>query len=189
MKRIFFLFFILYSLFVASLMPAAAESQTWKVRPGDTLEIISTTLEIPKEEIKKHNPGVLESNLQIGQKLKLPLRSYVESKMLEEELGKKDARIGELEKLSSAVEKKFASAQSQLAWQPIWFWGFWIFFGIIAFIVSGACWIFRQTHPRVFEEPHERSVRDLRESQIRVWSSFPYEEDMQAAAEANGSRH
>ena len=54
MKRIFFLFFILYSLFVASLMPAAAESQTWKVRPGDTLEIISTTLEIPKEEIKKH---------------------------------------------------------------------------------------------------------------------------------------
>ena len=187
MKRIFFLFFILYSLFVASLMPAAAESQTWKVRPGDTLEIISTTLEIPKEEIKKHNPGVLESNLQIGQKLKLPLRSYVESKMLEEELGKKDARIGELEKLGSASEKKFASAQSQLAWYPIWLWGFWICLGILAFIASGAYWIFRQTHPRVFEQPHERSIRDLRESQIRVRSSFPHDEE--SATSRGGQWH
>ena len=175
MKRIFFLFFILYSLFVVSPMPAPAESQSWKVRPGDTLEIIATTLEIPKEEINKHNPGVSESNLQIGQKLKLPLRSYVESKTLEEELGKKDARIGELEKLSSDLEKKSASTESQLAWHPIWFWGFWIFFGIIAFIVSGAYWIFRQTHPRVFEQPHDRSIRDLKESQIRVRSSFPTE--------------
>ena len=115
MERILFLLFILYSLFVALPMSAAAESQTWKVRPGDNLDIIATTLEIPKEEIKKHNPGVLESNLQIGQKLKLPLRSYVESKTLEEELGKKDARIGKLERKNSDSEKKIASAESQLA--------------------------------------------------------------------------
>jgi len=177
MERILFLLFILYSLFVLSPMPAAAESQTWKVRPGDNLDIIATTLEIPKEEIKNHNPGVLESNLQIGQKLKLPLRSYVESKTLEEELGKKDERIGKLEKTSSDLEKKIASAESQLVWQPIWLWGFWISFGIIAFIVSGAYWIFRQTHPRVFEQPHDRSIGDLRESEIRVRSSFPRDEE------------
>src|SRR5438445_13752437 len=112
MKWPLFLTFILYSLFVASPMLAAAESQTWKVRPGDNLDIIATTLEIPKEEIKKHNPGVLESNLQIGQKLKLPLRSYLESKPLEEELGKKDERIGKLESKSSDLEKKIASAES-----------------------------------------------------------------------------
>jgi LysM repeat protein len=104
MERILFLLFILYSLFVLSPMPAAAESQTWKVRPGDNLDIIATTLEIPKEEIKNHNPGVLESNLQIGQKLKLPFRSYVESKTLEEVLGKNDARIGKLVKTSSDLE-------------------------------------------------------------------------------------
>src|SRR5439155_25005904 len=126
MKWPLFLTFILYSLFVASPLPAAAESQTWKVRSGDNLDIIATTLEIPKEEIKNHNPGVLESNLQIGQKLQLPFRSYVESKTLEEELGKKDARIGKLEKTSSDLEKKIASAESQLVWQPIWLWGFWI---------------------------------------------------------------
>ena len=177
MDRIFFLLFFLYSLFVASPMPAAAESQTWKVRPGDNLDIIATTLEIPKEEIKNHNPGVLESNLQIGQKLKLPFRSYVESKTLEEELGKKDARIGKLEKTSSDLEKKIASAESQLRWHPIWLWGFWISFGIIAFIVSGAYWIFRQTHPRVFEQPHERSIRELRESQLQARSSFPHEDE------------
>ena len=171
MERILFLLFILHSLFVLSPMPAAAESQTWKVRPGDNLDIIATTLEIPKEEIKNHNPGVLESNLQIGQKLKLPFRSYVESKTLEEELGKKDARIGKLEKTSSDLEKKIASAESQLRWHPIWLWGFWISFGIIAFIVSGAYWIFRQMHPQVFEQPHDRSIRDLRESQIRVRSN------------------
>ena len=176
MERILFLLFILYSLFVASPMPAAAESQTWKVRPGDNLDIIATTLEIPKEEITKQNSGVLESNLQIGQKLKLPFRSYVEGKTLEEELGKKDARIGKLEKTSSDLEKKIASAESQLAWHPIWLWGFWISFGIIAFIVSGAYWIFRQMHPQVFEQPHDRSIRDLRESQRRARSSFSYEE-------------
>ena len=176
MQRILFLLFILYSPFVVSTMPAAAESQTWKVRPGDNLDIIATTLEIPKEEIKKHNPGVLESNFQIGQKLKLPLRSYLESKPLEEELGKKDERSGKLESKSSDLEKKIASAESQLAWQPIWLWGFWICFGIIAFIVSGAYWIFRQTHPRVFEQPHDRSIRDLKESQMRV-RSFPHEEE------------
>ena len=177
MERILFLLFILYSLFVASPMTAAGESQTWKVRPGDNLETIATTLEIPKEEIKKHNPGVLESNLQIGQKLKLPLRSYVEGKTLEEELGKKDGRIGKLERKSSDLEKKIASAESQLAWHPIWLWGFWISFGILAFIVSGAYWIFRQTHPQVFEQPHDRSIRDLRESKIRARSSFPHDEE------------
>jgi LysM repeat protein len=176
MERILFLLFIFYSLFVASPLLAAAGSQTWKVRPGDNLEIIATTLEIPKEKIKDHNPGVLENNLQIGQKLKLPLRSYVESKTVEEELGKKDARIGVLEKTSSELEAQIVSAESQLAWHPIWLWGFWIWFGIIAFIASGAYWIFRQTHPRVFEQPHDRSIRDLRKSQTRVRSSFPQDE-------------
>src|SRR6266568_9282740 len=176
MKWPLFLTFILYSLFVASLLPAAAESQTWKVRPGDNLDIIATTLEIPKEEIKKHNPGVLESNLQIGQKLKLPLHSYVESKTLEEELSKKDERIGKFERKNGDLEKKIASAESQLRWHPLWLWGFWICFGIIAFIVSGTYWIFRQTHPRVFEQPHDRSIRDLKESQMRV-RSFPHEEE------------
>jgi LysM repeat protein len=175
MKTIF-LSFIFYALFVASPMAAAAESQTWKVRPGDSLDVIATTLEIPREEIKTHNPGVLENNLQVGQKLKLPLRSYLESKTLEEELGKKDERIGKLESKTSDLEKKIARAESQLHWQPIWLWGFWICFSIIAFIASGAYWIFRQTHPRVFEQPHDRSIKDLRESQIRVRSSFPYEE-------------
>jgi hypothetical protein len=118
----------------------------------------------------------LENNLQIGQKLKLPLRSYLESKTLEEELGKKDARIGVLEKTSSELEAQIVSAESQLAWHPIWLWGFWICFGIIAFIASGAYWIFRQTHPRVFEQPHDRSIRDLRKSQTRVRSSFPQDE-------------
>jgi hypothetical protein len=177
MKRTLFLSFFLYCLFVVSPMPVAAESQTWKVRPGDNLDIIATTLEIHREEIKTHNPGVLGNNLQIGQKLKLPFRSYLESKTLEEELGKKDERIGKLESKSSDLEKKIASAESQLRWQPIWLWGFWICFGIIAFIASGAYWIFRQTHPRVFEQPHDRSIKDLRESQIRARSSFPYEED------------
>jgi LysM repeat protein len=177
MDRILFRLFILSFLFVASPMLAAAGSQTWKVRPGDNLDIIAMTLEIPKEEIKNHNPGVLENNLQIGQKLKLPLRSYVESRTLEEELGKKDARIGKLENKSSDLEKQIASAESRLAWQPIWLWGFWICFGIVAFIASGAYWIFRQTHPRVFEQPHDRSIRDLRESQTRVRSSFPHDEE------------
>jgi hypothetical protein len=170
LKRTLFHFFILYSLFVASPMPAAAESQTWKVRPGDNLDIIATTLEIPREEIKKHNPGVLESNLQIDQKLKLPLRSYLESKTLEEELGKKDDRIGELERKSGDLEKKMVSAESQLRWHPIWLWGFWICFGIIEFIASGAYWILRRSQPRVFELPHDRSIRDLCEREIRELS-------------------
>jgi len=176
MDRIFFLLFFLYSLFAVSPLSTAAERQTWKVRAGDNLDIISTTLEIPKEEIKTHNPGVLESNLQIGQKLKLPLRSYGESKTLEQELSEKNERIGKLERQTGDLEKKIASAESQLSWHPIWFLGFWICFGIIAFIVSGAYWIFRQTHPRVFEQPHDRSIRDLKESQMRV-RSFPHEEE------------
>lgn len=175
MERILFLLFILYSLFVASLMPAAAENQTWKIRPGDNLDIITSTLGIPKEEIKKQNPGVLESNLQIDEKLKLPLRSYVETKTLGEELGKKDGRIGELEKRNDELENKIASAESQLRWHPVWLWGFWICFGIIAFVVSGAYLIFRQTHPRVFEQPHDRSIRDLRESEKRLRLSFEEE--------------
>jgi len=177
MERVIFLLFILQSLFVAAPMLAAAEIQAWKVRPGDNLDIIAATLEIPKEEIKKHNPDVSETNLQVGRKLKLPLSSYGESKTLEEQLGKKDKRIEALEKKTSDLEKQVASAESQLRWQPIWFWGFWLCFGIIAFIASGAYWIFRQTHPQVIEQSHERSIRDLRESQVRVRSSFPYEED------------
>jgi hypothetical protein len=167
---------ILYFLLQSSVIPASAETQTWKVRPGDSLETIATTLDIPKEEIKRQNPGVLESNLQVGRKLKLPLRSYAESKALEEELGKKDARIGELESKGSDLAKKITSAESQLRWQPIWFWGFWICFGIIAFIACGVYWIFCQTHPRVFDQPHDRSIRDLRESQTRLRSSF-YDEE------------
>jgi LysM repeat protein len=176
METRIFLLVILYFLFQSSVMPAAAETQTWKVRPGDNLETIATTLDISKEEIKRQNPGVLESNLQVGRKLKLPLRSYAETKGLEEELGKKDARIGELESKGSDLAKKITSAESQLRWQPIWFWGFWICFGIIAFIACGVYWIFRQTHPRVFEQPHDRSIRDLKESQTRLRSSF-YDEE------------
>ena len=175
MERILFFLFLLYSLFVASAL-SAAESQTWMVRSGDNLDIIATTLEIPREEIKNQNPGILENNLQIGQKLKLPLRSYLESNTLEQELSKKNERIRQLESKSRDLEKKIASAESQLLWHPLWLWGFWICFGIIAFIASGAYWIFRETHPRVFEQPHDRSVRDLSESQSRLRSSFPYEE-------------
>ena len=75
MERIIFFLFILFSLLVASSRSAGAESQTWKVQLGQNLDVIAATLEIPKEEIKKHNQGILETNLQIGQKLKLPLRS------------------------------------------------------------------------------------------------------------------
>ncbi len=167
-----FLLLIYYSLFLAVPARAAAESQTWKVRPGDGLDIIAATLEIPKEEIRKLNPGILEGNLQVGQQLKLPLRPYAEGKALQEELSRKDARIGDLEKRNSDLEKRVANAESQLAWYPIWLWGFWTCFGIISFIISGAYWIFRQTHPRVFREPHERSIKDLRQSQLRMRSSF-----------------
>ena len=177
MERIIFLLFLLYSLLIASHSSMAAESQTWKVRPGDNLDIIATTLEIPKEAVKKMNPGILETNLHIGQKLKLPLRPYVEGKALEEELKKKDSRIEMLESKSGDLEEKFARAEVQLAWYPIWLWGFWIFFGIVGFIAAGLYWICRQTHPRVLERAHDRSVRDLRESQIRVRSSFPLDEE------------
>jgi hypothetical protein len=177
MERIPFFLFIIYSLFIASAMPAAAESQTWKVRPGDTFDVIAMTLEIPKEEIKKYNPGVLESNLQIGQKLKLPLRSYAATKTLEEQLVKNDESIAKLERNRGELEEKIANAESQLRWQPIWLWGFWICFSIVAFILSGAYWIFRQTHPRVFEQPHKRSISDLKESQIRLRPSFPHGEE------------
>jgi hypothetical protein len=130
----------------------------------------------------------LESSLQIGRKLKLPLRSHIESKALEEELGKKDAALKEelrkrdaamarLERANGDLEKQITMAESQLGWQPVWFWGFWIFVAVFAFIVAGASWIFRQTHPRVFEQPRGRSIRDLRESQIRLRSSFPHEEE------------
>jgi hypothetical protein len=78
---------------------------------------------------------------------------------------------------NSDLAKKVASAESQLGWHALWFWGFWIYFGIIAFIVSSAYWIFRQTHPKVLEQPHDRSIRDLRESQMRARSSFPRGEE------------
>ena len=176
MKRSLFVLFIFPSLFVLLPSLALAGSQTWKVQPGDHLDVVSTTLDIPKEEIRKHNPGVLENNLQIGQQLKLPLRSFAESKALEERLTIQDARIRELEKGTVDLERQIATAQSRLVWHPIWLWGFWISFGVIALIASGAYWLFRQTHPQVFEEPHERSVRDLRQSQVRV-RSFPYDEE------------
>jgi len=166
----FFLFVVCF-LFLVSPTIAAAENQTWTVRPGDNLEIISTTLEIPKEEIKKSNPDVLETNLQIGQKLKLPFVSFAESKRLERVLREREARIVQLESDSGGLEKKVASAEAQLFWYPVWLWGFWFCFAIISFIVGGAYWIFRQTHPRVFDEQHERSIIDLKDSQTRR-SSF-----------------
>jgi LysM repeat protein len=174
MKSILFLSFIFYSLSVTCATPA--ENQTWKVRPGDTFDIIATTLEIPGEEIQKLNPGVSENTLQIGQKLKLPLRSYLENTTLEKELGKTHERIAIFERDSSELERRIANAESQLFWYPLWFWGFWICFGIVAFIVCGAYWIFRETHPRVFEQSHDRSIKDLRESQTRMRSTFPDEE-------------
>jgi LysM repeat protein len=177
MRRAHFLLVVVCSLFVAAPLLATPGSQTWKVRPGDSLETIATTLEIPQEEIKNHNPGVMENNLQIGQRLKLPLRSYAESKTLEEELRKKDTRIVMLEEKSGALEERVTRAEAQLTWQPIWLWGFWLCFGVLAFIAAGAYWIFRETHPRVFDEPHDRSIRDLRQSQTRVRSSFPQEEE------------
>jgi LysM repeat protein len=121
MERIILLLFILQSLFVAAPRLAAAESQAWKVRPGDNLDIIAATLEIPKEEIQKHNPEISETNLPVGQKLKLPLRSFAESKTLEEQLGKKDERIGALERKTSDLEKPVASAELSCAGIPFAF--------------------------------------------------------------------
>lgn len=172
-----FFLFVVCALFVASPTLATAENSIWNVRPGDNLELISATLEIPKEEIKKQNPGISETNLQIGQKLKLPFVSYAESKRLEHMLNEKEARIGELQNKSGDLEKTVESTHAQLFWYPVWFWGFWICFIVIAFIVAFAYWIFRQTHPRVFDPPHERSITDLKESQTRVRSSFSYDEE------------
>ncbi|HWP60743.1 MAG TPA: LysM domain-containing protein [Candidatus Acidoferrales bacterium] len=170
-----FLISVVSALLAAS--PAAAEYQTWKLRPGDNLDAIAATLDIPAEDIKKHNPGIVENSLQIGQKLKLPLRAYAESEALEQELRTKDRRIAQLESKTAYLEEQIARAQSQLRWHPLWFWGFWICFGILAFLFAGAYWMIRQTHPRVLEQPRERTIRDLRESQIRARSSVPYEED------------
>ena len=177
MDRNLFRLSVLSLLFIAGPAIAAGGNQTWKVRPGDNFESITMALEIPREEIKRQNPGVSESNLQIGQKLKLPLHSYAESKVLQEELDKRAARIGRLERASSELENRVASAEAQLLWHPVWLWGFWICFGIIAFIICGAYWIFRATHPRVFEQPHERSIRDLQQSQTRVRSTFPQQDE------------
>lgn len=175
MKSVLCLLFVLCSFSVAASAPAP-QSQTWKLRPGDTLETISTTLEIPIEEIRKYNAGVVATHLQVGHRLKLPLRSYPETRALEQEVARKSAQIRTLEIKASGLEKKIASAESQLRWHPVWFWGFWIGFSIIAFIVFGAYWIFRQTHPRVFDKPHERSISDLRVSQLRVRSFLDEEE-------------
>lgn len=173
MERIVLLAAVICSL-LATAISAAAESQTWTVRAGDNLDMIASTLEIPKQEIKKQNPGVSESNLQIGQKIKLPLRAYAESKAIDEELGRREQRTRELEGRNSDLQNSVAEAESQLRWYPIWLWGFWVCFGVLAFIFAGAYWIFRQTHPRVFE-PHDRSLRDLKESQIRLRTGFAQE--------------
>ena len=175
MERIFLFAAVICSLLTTAIS-AAAESQTWTVRTGDNLDMIASTLEIPKQEIKKQNPGISESNLQIGQKIKLPLRAYAESKAIDEELGRREQRIRELEGKNSDLENSVAEAESQLRWQPIWLWGFWVCFGVLAFIFGGACWIFRQKHPQVFE-PHDRSLRDLKESQIRLRTGFSQEYD------------
>ena len=179
-----FFLFVVCAVFLASPTIASAQNQRWMVRPGDNLEIISTTLEIPKEEIKKTNPGVLDTNLQIGQKLNLPFVSYAESKRLEQVLRDKEARIVELESENNDWAKRVDSAESRLLWYPVWLWGFWICLSIIGFIVAGACWIFRQTHPRVFDERHERSIVDLKDSQKRR-SSF----DEQGAGSRGGQWH
>jgi hypothetical protein len=188
MKRILFLLFVLYSPFIVSSV-AAAESQTWKLRPGDTLDIVATTLDIPTEELRRHNPGVLENSLRVGQRLNLPLRSYVEGRALEAELARKVEQIGSLASKNGELEKRIANAESRLRWHPVWFWGFWICFGVIAFIFSLAYWIFRQAHPQVFEQPHERSIGDLRASQLRVRSTFPYDENGVSSRAAGGSHH
>ena len=170
MERIFLFVAVICSL-LATAISGSAESQTWTVRTGDNLDMIASTLEIPKQEIKKQNPGTSESNLQIGQKIKLPFRDYAESKAIDEELGRREQRIRELEGKNSDLENSVAEAESQLRWHPIWLWGFWVCFGALAFIFGGAYWIFRQTHPRVFE-PHDRSLTDLKESQLRLRTGF-----------------
>ena len=83
MKRVSLLVALICGVLIAR-VSAAAESHTWTVRAGDSLDVVASTLEIPKEEIKNQNPGILESNLQIGQKLKLPLSTYRETKALEQ---------------------------------------------------------------------------------------------------------
>lgn len=176
MKRFPFLALLLGALLIAVSPSAAADSQTWKLRPGDNVDTIAATLEIPGEAIRRQNPGIVETNLQIGQKLKLPLRSYAESKALQEDLAWKHKRIGDLERDNALLQNRIAQATGQLRWQPVWLWGFWIFFTILTFIGAGAYWLFRETHPRVFEESQrERSFRDLKESQNRA-RSFPYDE-------------
>lgn len=170
MERIFLFVAVICSL-LATAISASAESQTWTVRAGDNLDMIASTLEIPKQEIKKLNPGISESNLQISQKIELPFRDYAESKTIDEELGRREQRIRELEGKNSDLENSVIEAESQLRWHPIWLWGFWACFGALAFIFGGAYWIFRETHPRVFE-PHDRSLTDLRESQLRLRTGF-----------------
>lgn len=176
MKTIPFLVFILCALSAASAARADGQSQTWRLRSGDNLDAIAATLDIPREEIKKHNPGIVETSLQVGQKLNLPLLSYAKSRALEADLRRKEERIAFLERHSGGLEGRLAAAESQLRWQPLWLWGFWLFFGVLAFLAAGAYWLFRQTHPQVFDDPErERSIRDLQESKIRA-RSFPYEE-------------
>lgn len=176
MKAIPFLVFMICAFSLVPAAPADGESQSWRLRSGDNLDAIAATLDIPREEIKKHNPGVVETNLQIGQKLNLPLRSYAESRAIETQLRRKEERIAFLERHTGELEDRLAAAESRLRWQPLWLWGFWLFFGVLAFIGAGAWWLFRQTHPQVFDDPQpERSIRDLQESKIRT-RSFPYDE-------------
>ena len=55
MKRISLLVAFICSVLSAR-VSAAAESHTWTIRGGDSLDVVASTLDIPKEEIKKKNP-------------------------------------------------------------------------------------------------------------------------------------
>lgn len=155
------------------------------MRSGDTLETIATTLDIPNEEIKKLHPRVSENNRQIGQQLKLPLRSYAESKRPAGQLGKTVGQVGRLEQQRNDLAIRIACAEAQTLWHPDWLRGFWICFSVIAFLAGGAYWIFRQTHLQVFEQPCERTFNDLQQSQTRIRSTFP-DDEKEAAGSHSG---
>ena len=78
-------------------------------------------------------------------------------------------------KKNGDLEKQIASAESQLRLHPIWLWGFWILFRRHCIHSFRRILDFSANPPRVFEQPHDRSIRDLKESQMRV-RSFPHEE-------------
>ncbi|HEX2085771.1 MAG TPA: LysM domain-containing protein [Solirubrobacteraceae bacterium] len=49
----------------------APEQETYTVRPGDTLAVISERTGVPVEEIQELNPDVDPNNLPVGEKIKL----------------------------------------------------------------------------------------------------------------------